>query len=101
MRQPRAGSDGGSGGGGEPLPAIPAHPTLRNDCAMSPADTDTDTDPDTDPVLDPDPALDADTPVRADLAAVRERHALGLDEARPEAVAKRLEKGRRTARENL
>ncbi len=38
---------------------------------------------------------------RADLDAVRERHALGLDEARPEAVAKRHELGRRTARENL
>ena len=32
---------------------------------------------------------------------MRERHAKGLDEARPEAVAKRREKGRRTARENL
>src|SRR5207245_5398127 len=41
----------------------------------------------------------ADT--RADLAAVRERHALGLDEARPEAVAQRRERDRRTARENL
>jgi acetyl-CoA carboxylase carboxyltransferase component len=38
---------------------------------------------------------------RADLAAVRERHALGLDAARPEAVARRRERGRRTARENL
>jgi acetyl-CoA carboxylase carboxyltransferase component len=38
---------------------------------------------------------------RADLQAVRERHALGLDAARPEAVAKRHERGRRTARENL
>ncbi|HEV3093321.1 MAG TPA: carboxyl transferase domain-containing protein [Solirubrobacteraceae bacterium] len=38
---------------------------------------------------------------RADLVAVRERHALGLDAARPEAVAKRRERGRRTARENL
>jgi acetyl-CoA carboxylase carboxyltransferase component len=38
---------------------------------------------------------------RADLAAVRERHALGLDAARPEAVAKRRERGRSTARENL
>jgi acetyl-CoA carboxylase carboxyltransferase component len=38
---------------------------------------------------------------RADLQAVRERHALGLDAARPEAVAKRRERGRRTARENL
>jgi acetyl-CoA carboxylase carboxyltransferase component len=39
--------------------------------------------------------------VRADLAAVRERHALGLDAARPDAVARRRERGRRTARENL
>src|SRR5439155_19347594 len=38
---------------------------------------------------------------RADLAAVRERHALGLDAARPEAVARRRARGRRTARENL
>ncbi|HUB35805.1 MAG TPA: carboxyl transferase domain-containing protein, partial [Solirubrobacteraceae bacterium] len=38
---------------------------------------------------------------RADLEAVVERHGLGLDEARPEAVAKRRERGRRTARENL
>ena len=30
---------------------------------------------------------------REDLAAVRDRHALGLDEARPEAVAKRHERG--------
>jgi acetyl-CoA carboxylase carboxyltransferase component len=39
--------------------------------------------------------------VRADLEAVRERHALGLDAARPDAVARRRERGRRTARENL
>jgi acetyl-CoA carboxylase carboxyltransferase component len=38
---------------------------------------------------------------RADVRAVRERHELGLDAARPEAVAKRRERGRRTARENL
>jgi len=38
---------------------------------------------------------------REDLDAVIERHAIGLDEARPEAVAKRHEQGRRTARENL
>jgi acetyl-CoA carboxylase carboxyltransferase component len=38
---------------------------------------------------------------RADLQAVIERHALGLDEARPEAVAQRHAQGRRTARENL
>ncbi len=38
---------------------------------------------------------------REDLRAVRERHAVGLDAARPEAVARRHEQGRRTARENL
>ena len=38
---------------------------------------------------------------REDLEAVVQRHALGLDEARPDAVAKRHELGRRTARENL
>jgi acetyl-CoA carboxylase carboxyltransferase component len=38
---------------------------------------------------------------RADLRAVRERHEIGLDAARPEAVARRHEHGRRTARENL
>jgi acetyl-CoA carboxylase carboxyltransferase component len=38
---------------------------------------------------------------RADVRAVRERHALGLDAARPEAVAKRHAQGRRTTRENL
>ncbi|HVR04546.1 MAG TPA: carboxyl transferase domain-containing protein [Solirubrobacteraceae bacterium] len=38
---------------------------------------------------------------RSDLEAVRERHALGLDPARSEAVARRREQGRRTARENL
>jgi acetyl-CoA carboxylase carboxyltransferase component len=39
--------------------------------------------------------------VRADLAAVRARHELGLDAARPEAVERRRERRRRTARENL
>jgi acetyl-CoA carboxylase carboxyltransferase component len=38
---------------------------------------------------------------RADLQEVRERHAVGLDGARPEAVARRRKRGRRTARENL
>jgi acetyl-CoA carboxylase carboxyltransferase component len=38
---------------------------------------------------------------RADLRSVRERHEIGLDAARPEAVAQRRERGRRTARENL
>jgi acetyl-CoA carboxylase carboxyltransferase component len=38
---------------------------------------------------------------RNDLRAVRERHALGLDAARPDAVASRRRRGRRTARENV
>jgi acetyl-CoA carboxylase carboxyltransferase component len=38
---------------------------------------------------------------RADLAAVHMRHGLGLDAARPEAVKRRRERRRRTARENL
>jgi acetyl-CoA carboxylase carboxyltransferase component len=38
---------------------------------------------------------------RADLAEVIERHAFGLDENRPDAVAKRRKTGQRTARENL
>ena len=47
---------------------------------------------------DRQPELDE---TRADLEAVLERHALGLDEARADAVAKRHALGRRTARENL
>ncbi len=38
---------------------------------------------------------------RPDLAEVWERHAVGLDENRPEAVARRRKVGRRTARENV
>ncbi len=38
---------------------------------------------------------------RADLRAVRERHQIGLDDARSDAVARRHEGGQRTARENL
>jgi acetyl-CoA carboxylase carboxyltransferase component len=38
---------------------------------------------------------------RSDLQDVRDRHALGRDEARPEATARRHDQGRRTARENL
>jgi acetyl-CoA carboxylase carboxyltransferase component len=38
---------------------------------------------------------------RADLAAVRGRHEIGLDAAREDAVARRHERGQRTARENL
>jgi acetyl/propionyl-CoA carboxylase alpha subunit len=39
--------------------------------------------------------------IRADLAESIARHAFGLDEARPEAVARRRKSGQRTARENL
>ncbi len=39
--------------------------------------------------------------IRPDLAEVNQRHGYGLDENRPEAVAKRHAKGKRTARENL
>ncbi len=40
-------------------------------------------------------------PSRVDLDAVTARHAQTLDAARPDAVARRREQGRRTARENL
>ncbi len=39
--------------------------------------------------------------IREDVEVVRRRHELGLDAARPEAVARRRERGQRTARENL
>ena len=39
--------------------------------------------------------------VRPDLAEVRERHRIGLDEGRPEATGRRHAAGRRTARENI
>jgi acetyl-CoA carboxylase carboxyltransferase component len=39
--------------------------------------------------------------IRPDLVEVNERHAFGLDENRPEAVAKRRKTGQRTARENV
>jgi len=44
--------------------------------------------------------LDLDR-VRPDLAEVVERHALGLDAARPDAVARRRKTGQRTTRENI
>ncbi len=46
----------------------------------------------------PDVALDH---IRADLAEARERHRIGLDEARAEATGRRHAAGRRTARENI
>ena len=44
------------------------------------------------------PDLDA---IRPDLAEVQQRHAIGLDEARPDAVARRRRTGQRTTRENI
>lgn len=47
------------------------------------------------------PAAAATGAIRADLAEVIERHGLGLDEARPDAVERRRRTGQRTARENV
>jgi acetyl-CoA carboxylase carboxyltransferase component len=49
---------------------------------------------------EPDGA-DDEQPVRADLAAVLERHAKGMDDRRPESVARRRKTHQRTARENV
>lgn len=43
----------------------------------------------------------SEAPARDDLAAVRERHLMGLDAGRPEETARRHGTGRRTARENI
>jgi acetyl-CoA carboxylase carboxyltransferase component len=47
------------------------------------------------------PSIPDSDATRADLAAVQARHAFGLDSERPQAVARRRERNRRTARENL
>jgi acetyl-CoA carboxylase carboxyltransferase component len=52
-------------------------------------------------VAEPAGGEDAPPAPRDDLAAVRHRHDLTLDAARPDAVARRRAAGRRTARENL
>jgi len=56
-------------------------------------------------VVEPDHAIGASnadlTRIRPDLTEVMERHALGLDAARAEAVARRRATGQRTARENI
>jgi acetyl-CoA carboxylase carboxyltransferase component len=52
----------------------------------------------------PEPAeqgAQASAGLRDDLRRVLDRHALALDEARPEAVARRRARGQRTARENI
>jgi len=46
-------------------------------------------------------ATDEPNARRADLAEVLERHAVGMDERRPDAVEKRRKRGQRTARENV
>jgi acetyl-CoA carboxylase carboxyltransferase component len=76
---------------------------MSDDPAMAPPpEPDTGGKPDIDTTADAPPAAEPRRGgERADLRAVRERHELGLDEARPEAVAKRHASGRRTARENL
>src|ERR687891_216375 len=51
------------------------------------------------PATAPTPA--AAPTARADLAEVVDRHAAGLDDARPEAVARRRATGQRTTRENV
>jgi acetyl-CoA carboxylase carboxyltransferase component len=62
------------------------------------------------PDRDPTPGSSEEAPAapaaprgldRADLREVVERHAVGLDDRRPDAVARRRATGRRTARENL
>jgi acetyl/propionyl-CoA carboxylase alpha subunit/acetyl-CoA carboxylase carboxyltransferase component len=65
------------------------------------------------PLLDVDPSSAGASPaapdldqvdldwIRPDLRSVLDRHAVGLDEARPDAVARRHDSGHRTARENL
>lgn len=50
---------------------------------------------------DSEPTVSSEGLNRADLAEVFSRHNVGLDEARPEAVAKRHGRGHRTARENI
>ena len=50
---------------------------------------------------DDSPENAAEAGVRADLTESIERHAAGLDEARPDAVARRRQRGRRTTRENV
>jgi acetyl-CoA carboxylase carboxyltransferase component len=47
------------------------------------------------------PLTRAGSRLREDLAEVQERHRIGLDAARPEAVARRHRSGHRTARENV
>ncbi|MGZ4549267.1 MAG: carboxyl transferase domain-containing protein [Blastococcus sp.] len=59
-------------------------------------------DPDDDAAETADDGVEHDLDhVRPDLAEALERHRIGLDEGRPDAVARRHAQGRRTARENV
>jgi acetyl-CoA carboxylase carboxyltransferase component len=66
-------------------PAVSSNPATTAPPA-TPASTHTQFDPDS---------------IRPDLAEVLDRHRVGLDEARPESVARRRKTGQRTARENV
>jgi acetyl-CoA carboxylase carboxyltransferase component len=69
---------------GESIASITPGAAVDDDHAHGPADV----------------AVDLDR-IRPDLAEVLERHAVGLDTARPDAVERRRRVGRRTARENV
>jgi acetyl-CoA carboxylase carboxyltransferase component len=66
-----------------------------------PADGDPGGPGESEPPGPPAPGAEPEPAVRPDLAAVVERPASGTDARRPDAVARRHEQGRRTARENL
>ncbi|MDQ1439401.1 MAG: hypothetical protein QOK43_3030 [Acidimicrobiaceae bacterium] len=70
---------------------FPGDPLLTVDAAGGPDDA-------LAPVEQADVDLDH---IRPDLAAVLDRHAMGMDDRRPEAVARRRATGQRTTRENV
>ncbi|HEU5472312.1 MAG TPA: carboxyl transferase domain-containing protein, partial [Actinophytocola sp.] len=75
---------------------VAAGDTVRRDqplLTFDPAET-------TGPAETSDELVDPDV-IRPDLAEVLDRHAVGLDANRPEAVRRRRDRGQRTARENL
>jgi acetyl-CoA carboxylase carboxyltransferase component len=85
----------------EPAAPLPAPPSaVTPPAGASPRGRVTVTGGDGESAAPASPAA-AGPPLRADLAEVVERHRSGLDEARPEVVAKRHQRGNRTARENV
>jgi acetyl-CoA carboxylase carboxyltransferase component len=73
-------------------------------CLMTKGDvTPSPTEPESDPLIANGPLGQdgSSAQLRADLAEVIERHRVGWDEARGPAIAKRHQRGHRTARENL